>query len=248
MNVAMAIVRSFLWGISGFFVVLGCTTRAPSPPVAKNEPAEQATPPPPTLVVVGHAKATAKPDLGRLSFSVVSRSPTLASALHRNKAQAATLIAAVKGAGIAERDIQTSQFGAFFHGGTHEVRNGIEIVVRDVERVGEVADIALGAGTNEAFGVAYELDEKTKLEEELRVGAMKDARVRAEALAKLGGKKLGALIGVSEVIGGTPHLGNHFGGGYGRLGGRGQGAAPVPFEPGELAFERSIEVVYAMTD
>ena len=248
MGVTARNVCVFLSGISGLSVVLGCSNPPPAPPVEKAVPVGRATARPPTLVVVGHAKATAKPDLGRLTFAVVSKSPTLASALHRNKAQAAALITAVKSAGIAERDIQTAQFHVTFYGGMHEVRNAIDIVVRDVERVGEVADTAFGAGSNEAFGVRFELDERTKLEEELRSGAMKDARKRAEALAKLGGKKLGALIGVSEVIGGTPHLGNEFGGGYGRLGGRSQGSAPVPFEAGELSFERSIEVVYEMTD
>jgi uncharacterized protein YggE len=201
-------------------------------------------------VVVGRSKATAKPDLGRLTFAVVSRSPTLSSALHRNKAQAAALIAAVKGTGIPERDIQTRHFNVSFYSGTHEVRNGIDIVVRDVERVGEVADIALSSGSNEAFGVSYELEKTDSVEEELRAGAMKDARARAEALAKLGGRKLGTLVGVSEIVGGSAPVGVGFGGGYGRLGGRAQatGAAPVPFEPGELSFERALEVAFQMTD
>jgi uncharacterized protein YggE len=128
---------AFLLGIWGVAVVLGCSTPTPAPPVTKSAPARETSPPPQTLVVVGHAKATAKPDLGRLTFAVVSRSPTLSLALQRNKAQAAALIAAVKGAGIADRDIQTRHYNVSSYSGTHEVRNGIDIVVRDVERSSE---------------------------------------------------------------------------------------------------------------
>jgi hypothetical protein len=54
---------------------------------------------------------------------------------------------------------------------------------------------------------------------------------------------------VSEIVGGSAPIGVGFGGGYGRLGrGQSAGAAPVPFEPGELSFERTLEVVYEMTD
>lgn len=250
MSVAARTSCAFLRGISGLVVVLGCSTTPPAPPIAKGAPLKEASKPPQTVVVVGHSTATAKPDLGRLTFAVVSKSPTLSSALQRNKAQAATLIAAVKSAKVAESDIHTRQFNVSFYSGMHEVRNGIDVVVRDVERVGEVVDIALTSGSNEAFGVSYELDKKDSVEAELRTGAMKDARARAEALARLGGRKLGALIGVSEVVGGTPPPSYGFGSGYGRLGGRAHaaGAAPVPFEPGELSFERQLEVVYEMTD
>ena len=66
------------------------------------------TPPPPRIVVTGEGEATAAPDLALLSLSVMREAKTAREALDANNDAMAAVIAAMKSAGIEERDLQTA--------------------------------------------------------------------------------------------------------------------------------------------
>lgn len=233
------------WWILGMTVLTSCARPgAPAPPPAStatqgNLPRERST-----VVVGGRGKVRAKPDLGRVTFAAITEGPTVAVALRHNNTKMAALVQALKSAGIAERDIQTNYFSVHSDPPSYRVQNGIDVSVRNVDRVGEVVDTAVKAGANAVFSLQFEVEKRDALEAEIRSQAIKDARSRADALATLSGMKLGTVLSISEVPG------------VDGLAGTGQsrsssgrhliGGGPVPFESGELTYERELQVIYAI--
>jgi uncharacterized protein len=267
--------------------------------------APAASPTPPSILVVGHGEAHAKPDVATINLGVEERSPTMAEAMQRNAAQMAQLIAALKGAGVAEKDIQTSNINVHFErdvppypypppppygavsepapapavapapaggsktmkppqppkapavvvspapapapraapAGRFVVSNNVKICVRDIARVGAVIDAAAGAGSNNMWGVSFELEKKEGVEAELRQKSVADAKSRAEALARLSGVELGPVISVSEVVSGQgvmPPMPMPIS--YAAE----KGGSSTPVEAGQMTFNGQVQVVYAI--
>lgn len=67
-----------------------------------------------SIVVVGVGKAHGKPDVARINIGIEARSPTVAEATKQNAEQMNRLLSTVKGAGIADKDIRTSNFSVHF--------------------------------------------------------------------------------------------------------------------------------------
>src|SRR3954465_14819566 len=94
-------------------VLLACAALPAAPAAAE---AEAALAPGATrLMVVATGEARRVPDLARIGAGVVPPSPTAAAALEQNSRQMASVLAALKRAGIADRDIQTSSVTLFPH-------------------------------------------------------------------------------------------------------------------------------------
>ena len=86
---------------------VGCSSRHCHPAAAAHRLGE-------SIVVVGVGKAQAKPDIARINLGIEARALTVAEASKDNAEQMNRLIAALKGAGIAEKDIQTSNYSVNF--------------------------------------------------------------------------------------------------------------------------------------
>jgi uncharacterized protein YggE len=130
------------------------------------------------------------------------------------------VIEALKGAGIADEDIQTAYFSvtilrdfdaAAAVGATPESENadptqitGFEIVnqlqvtVRDTDMLGNLLDEAVTAGANSINGVTFYVDDQTAAASEARRLAVEDARTKAEELAAAAGLTLGSIISIAE--------------------------------------------------
>ncbi|WP_394839126.1 SIMPL domain-containing protein [Pendulispora rubella] len=286
---------------------LAATTLALAAGCANNSEGAGAASPssPPSILVVGHSEAHAKPDIAYINLGVEERAPTVTEAMQRNASQMSQLVAALKRVGIAEKDIQTSNFNVRFErdlplppqpylggagvpeiapapapqasaaagkpgvaaagkgprtlpapgaksvpppppaktgpAGFYLVSNNVQIVVRDVTKVGTVIDSAAGAGSNNIWGINFELEKKDAVEGELRQKAVADARTRAEALAKLSGVEIGSIVSVSEVVSGRdmpppmPYAAA-----------KAESSVNTPVEAGEMTFHGQIQVVYAI--
>jgi hypothetical protein len=176
-----------------------------------------------------------------------------------------TLLAAVKSLGIADKDVQTSNFSISFErtnpsapiasgaatgvktdgvqtlDGFYRVNNMIQVTIRDLDSVGDVLDAAVEAGANNVWGVSFGLDNTDALEAQAREKAVSDARARAESLARLNNVTVGDVLSISEVIGSSPMP---IYGAMASASGMGGGGAPV--EPGEVAFTTQIQIVYGL--
>jgi uncharacterized protein YggE len=125
--------------------------------------------------------------------------------------------------------------------GVYHVNNMVEVVIRDLEKVGPVLDAATAAGANNVGGVSFSIDETTAVEAKARELAVADAKKRAEALARLSGVALGPVVSVSEVVGfsGPP--------GPMPMAARAAGSMDqTPVSPGELTYSAQLQVVYTI--
>jgi hypothetical protein len=125
--------------------------------------------------------------------------------------------------------------------GQYHVSNMVEVVIRDLARVSNVLDTAVGAGANNVWGISFGIDETSAVEGKARELAAADAKKRAETLARLSGVTLGPVVSVSEVVGMSgmpvpmPQL---------AMGAVERGGTPV--SPGEVTFSAQLQVVYSI--
>jgi hypothetical protein len=118
------------------------------------------------------------------------------------------VLLALKAAGIAEKDVQTSrlslqpQYAPNRPGPSpvvgYRASNRVTIKVRDVSKVAGVIDTLVGAGANEIGGINFMVSQASKLLDEARDKAVADARRKAEIYARAAGVTLGAPLSISE--------------------------------------------------
>ena len=207
-----------------------------------------------SITVVGQGKASGTPDVAHISIGVETSGASAQEAVSANRAQMTTLLQKIKAAGIAAKDIQTSNFsiyadqqgkvegmpssGAGADVITYRVTNQVNLTVRDITKLGDVLDQAVSAGANSVYGVSFEVDDPSKLEATAREKAVVDAKARAETLAKLNGVSVGEVLTVSEVLGGVGPL-------YARVDVAAMGGG-TPIQPGEFEVNVSVQVTYSI--
>jgi hypothetical protein len=175
-------------------------------------PALAQTTPPAMISVTGDATVSVPPDLAQIDAGVTSEAKTAREASDANNAAMGKVLLALKGAGIEEKDFQTSRLSlqpqtAPNRSGPSSIvgyraTNRVTIQVRDVTKVASVIDTLVAAGANDIGGIAFTVSQASKLLDEARDHAIADARRKAEIYAKAAGVTLGAPLSISE--GGSP--------------------------------------------
>jgi uncharacterized protein YggE len=170
--------------------------------------------PPPTISVTGEATITAPPDLAQIDAGVTTDAKTAHEASSANNDAMGKVLLALKGAGISEKDYQTSQVSLQPQYSSSQSRPGpnvltgyratnrVTIKVRDILKVASVIDAVVGAGANDLGGISFTVSNASKLLDDARSQAIADARRKAEIYAKAAGVTLGAPVSISEE--GTP--------------------------------------------
>jgi uncharacterized protein len=208
-----------------------------------------------TITVVGQGSVRVTPDIAQINIGVETLAESVSEAVAENAAKMEALLAALEAEGVAEKDIQTTNFSVYFErypesprvleeGAAAEakpqyrVSNMVNVTVRDLDTVGEVLDAVLEAGANNIWGVNFSLDDPQEARAEARTKAMADARVRAEALAELSEVDLGPVMAISEVVGGStfPTVV--------AVAERAAVAGAGPISPGEVEISYQVQVAY----
>jgi uncharacterized protein YggE len=163
---------------------------------------------PSAISVTGEATVSVPPDLAQVDGGVTSDAKTAREASDVNNAAMAKVLSALKGAGIAEKDYQTSrltlqpQYAPNRQGPSpvvgYRASNRVTIRVRDVTRIANVIDTLVGAGANDIGGINFMVSQASKLLDDARTQAVADARRKAEIYAKAAGVTLGAPLSISE--------------------------------------------------
>src|SRR5437764_368658 len=164
--------------------------------------------PPPAISVSGEATVSVAPDQAQIDAGVTSEAKTAREASEANNAAMGKVLLALKGAGVEEKDFQTSRLSlqpqyAPNRSGPNAVvgyhaSNRVTIKLRDVTRVAATIDILVGAGANELGGVNFMVSTASKLLDDAREQAIADARRKAEIYAKAAGVALGSPVSISE--------------------------------------------------
>jgi uncharacterized protein len=174
-------------------------------------PALAQTTPPPAISVTGEATVSVAPDQAQIDGGVTSDAKTAREASESNNAAMGKVLLALKGAGIDEKDYQTSrlslqpQFAANYKPSdrtpgivSFRASNRVTVKVRDVAKIASIIDVLVGAGANEIGGINFTVTQASKHLDEARDKAIADARRKAEIYAKAAGVTLGDPISISE--------------------------------------------------
>lgn len=160
------------------------------------------------LDVVATGEVTRVPDIARISAGVVTQAPTAAAALGANGAQMNRVIAALRRAGVSERDIQTSAVNLSPNYRYAEnqppvltgygASNQVTIRFRDVRTSGTILDTLVREGANQINGPNLEIDKPAPALDEARVLALRTARARADVYAQAAGMRVVRILSISE--------------------------------------------------
>ena len=202
------------------------------------------------ISVTGEGKASGSPDVVVLTLGVSVLAPTVREARDQAADAMNKVIDSLKGNGVQDEDIQTSQFMIQpeydFREGEQSLRgyrltNVVTAKLRDIDRTGEVLDevAAAGGDLTQVQGINFTLDDPDELRDEAREEAVGDAKAKAQRLADLSGVDLGDVISISESFSAPPIP-------FARdaFAETEQGATPI--EAGELDVILTVEVVYAI--
>jgi uncharacterized protein YggE len=230
--------------------VYGLSTR----PALAQTPAAPAYDPARTITVVGQGTARVQPDIAQVTIGVETLAGTVSEAVDENDVKMQAILAALKQVGIADKDIQTTNYSISFErapepvpvpeGGAsgqgkpqYRVSNMVNVTIRDLAKVSTVLDSVVEAGANNVWGVSFSVDDAKPAESAARSKAISDAQVRAEELARLGSVKLGPIMSISEIISGGPvPLAVKME--------AAQSAGGTPISPGEIEVSYQAQVVY----
>ncbi len=160
------------------------------------------------LSVSASADATRIPDVATISTGVVTQATDANAAMRSNATQMDKVMTAIRKAGIAERDIQTSGISLnpqykytenvppLITG--YQASNTVNVKVRDLAKLGKVLDTLVEQGANQVNGPSFEVDKPDEAYDEARVGALKKAQARATTYANALGLKVRRIVSISE--------------------------------------------------
>ena len=199
--------------------------------------------------MTGEANVSVAPDQAQIDAGVTSDARTAREASEANNAAMAKVLLALKGAGIDEKDYQTSRLSLQPQFAPSKVAerapgivsfrasNRVTVRIRDVSKVANVIDVLVGAGANDIGGINFTVTQASKLLDEAREKAIADARRKAEIYAKAAGVTLGEPLSISEEGAPVPMY-------------RGKMAAPMaagaPVAQGEETLSVTVSVSWAI--
>ncbi|MBI2055746.1 MAG: SIMPL domain-containing protein [Candidatus Sungbacteria bacterium] len=216
------------------------------------------------IAVSGEGKVAARPDVAKITVSVLTQKAGLREATDENAKKSNAVADYVKKQGVAEKDIRTINYHIYPQqsyprpcqvGDTpcieesqrppkitgYQVRNAFEVTIRDIAKAGDILGGVVGVGVNDVSGITFTIDKPEELQAEARARAIEDARKKAERLATNLGKRVGRMVSFSEGGGGRPI---YFSESNALARGGGISAPSPAIEPGQTEITAVVSVIY----
>jgi uncharacterized protein len=161
------------------------------------------------VTVSASGTVTVEPDQARVTSGVTADGATAREALTANTAAMQKVIAELKGAGIDAKDIQTASFrveprytrpieGQAPKIDGYSVTNEVQVLVRDLDKLGDILDRLVTAGANQTAGLNFEVSKAETLLDEARQQAVANALRRAKLYATAAGAEVGEVLTIVE--------------------------------------------------
>jgi len=163
-----------------------------------------------TISVSGFGQAVGTPDMVVMQLGVNVVADQIGEAIDESNSVMGNIKMSLLGAGIAEKDLQTTNFNVWFEDRydpmtgqstgerLYHVDSTLQVKVREIDQTPQVLEVALEEGANNIYGLNYEIEDRTALEAEARSAALDNARSRADQLAREIGVTLGEPIYINE--------------------------------------------------
>ncbi|EFO31858.1 26 kDa periplasmic immunogenic protein [Roseibium sp. TrichSKD4] len=231
-------------------VALGLSLAAFAPSLAKAE--EHIVP---HITISGEGKISVAPDMAVITTQVVSPGDTAPEALSANSKAMKAVIDEIKSAGIEAKDIKTSGFSIYpryDHSKRaqnkapkivgYDVRNGVTVNVRDLDRLGDLLSTVVESGANQIGGISFQVSDPESKMDEARKKAVENARKKAEIYAEAAGSRLGEVLQISENGSYTPAPRGL------RMEAMAMAADSVPVEAGENTLQASVTIKWELIE
>jgi uncharacterized protein YggE len=177
---------------------------AQSPPGPAADTMFQAT----TLNLAAYGETRIAPDMATINLGVMTEAATAAEAMRANGVRMNQVVAALRRAAIAEKDIQTSGLNlapqyAYEQNQPpkltgYQASNQVTVSVHDLARLGAAVDATVSAGANQVNGISFGLNDPTTAENAARQDAVRALQAKAELYARATGHRISRLVTLSE--------------------------------------------------
>lgn len=207
--------------------------------------------------VSGTGKVTTTPDQAVIIFAVETEHADVATAQQQNARRMDAVIAALKNAGIPAKDIRTTGYNIYPVTGSdsrpfgdskvqfYRVINTVEVTLNDVNRAGEIVDLAVASGANRVDRFSFTLSEAKQLE--FRSQALNAAVAQARGDANVVAAALGkTIIDVKDVTVGSNYVPMAYDSRYVSMEKAAGSAVPTPLEVGEIDVTASVSISYVI--
>jgi uncharacterized protein YggE len=195
-------------------LVLTATAAAPAALAQAAPPAADTMFRATTLNLSAYGETKVAPDMATITLGVMTEGKTAAEAMQANATRMSAVMASLRKAGIADKDIQTSNLNLspqykyqenqppLLVG--YQASNNVTITVHDLKKLGAAVDASVNAGANQVHGISFGLDDPSAAENAAREAAVKALGAKADLYAKATGYKVSRLVSLSEGGGYTP--------------------------------------------
>jgi uncharacterized protein YggE len=195
------------------------------------------------ITVVGSGQTSAPADVLRMSLAVGYQADDVATAVAEVAERTDAVMAALRAEGVDTSAIRTTEVEVSQHyrepgrpqmyGAAHL----LTVTSRDLLGFGRLLNVAVEAAGNslDLHAIRFDVGDKAALLTKARALAFRQAREKAEELAELAGRNLGAVTGLSETYG---HHGFH----EQALGAKAGFESEIHITPGDTKLEVSLEV------
>ncbi len=210
-----------------------------------------AIPTPSTLTVTAEGRVTQMPDLAEVSGGVVTQAPTATAAMADNATRMNAVVAAVKRAGLAARDIQTSGLSLqpqYKYGNNeapvltgYQATNMVSLRIRKLADAGKLLDTLVQVGANQINGPTFRVDNADAALDAARTEAVTKARARADLYARAAGVRIKRILSIAESGGEQPGPRPMMMSMRAKADG-----APSPVEPGEVALTVNVTMTFEL--
>ena len=214
---------------------------------ANSDPAFAAT----TLSLSAHGEVQTAPDEATITLGVVTKAATAREAMAQNAQRMGAVIEALRGAGVAAKDVQTSNINLeaqyVYAPNTpprltgYQATNDVTVTIVDLARLGPAIDAVSEAGANQINGIGFGLKSPQGAEDAARIAAVKALRAKAELYAQASGYHIARLVNLTE------------GGGYEPppmrpmvMSKARSASAPTPVEAGALTVRADVAAVFEL--
>jgi uncharacterized protein YggE len=184
--------------------IFALTLLAATPAFAAPEPVITGT----RLDITATGTVDRAPDVATIGAGVVTQSSSASGALAENAKRMTATLAALKRAGVADRDIQTASLSLqpqYRYADNqppvltgYQASNRVSVRLRDLARAGGVIDALVASGANQIDGPDLAVDKPEAALDQARTQALATAKARADLYARAAGLHVKRIVQITE--------------------------------------------------
>lgn len=159
------------------------------------------------FTVTGVGKTTITPNIALVTVGVTAQGQSVKGAQKDLNTKMDAISKSIKQLGVDTKDIKTSNYSInprYDYQSSlqrivgYDANSSLTIKVRDMDKATSVVDVSTANGANQIGGISFDVDDRSKAENEARTLAVADAKSKAEIASKTAGFTLGKIVNYSE--------------------------------------------------